>query len=88
MQISMELNYDLKKLREIHPNKPTQRNMADYLGMTEVNYNKLEMKRTKSIRYDILEKLCDYFDCTPNELFGITPKDTNCQVPERELVEA
>lgn len=69
--IPMKLKWRLKQLRELHPNKPTQLDMANYLGIREHNYNRLEMMQTVSVKYETIEKLCDFFNCTPNDLFVI-----------------
>ena len=37
------------------------------LGMSYQNFN----NRTKSIRYETLETMCQLLDCTPNDLFVI-----------------
>ena len=39
------------------------------LGMTYTNYNNLIMNRTKSIKYETIEKLCEILECEPNDLF-------------------
>lgn len=47
------------------------------LGMTYTNYNNLIMNRTKSIKYDTVEKLCDILECEPNDLFVKANEDTS-----------
>lgn len=59
----------LKELREIHPNKPSQREVGDYLGIAEGNYRRLENGFTKSISFELMEKLCKFFKCNANDLF-------------------
>lgn len=39
------------------------------LGMSYQNFNNMVNNKTKSIRYETLEVLCQIFECTPNELF-------------------
>ena len=39
------------------------------LGMTYTNFNNLIMNKTKAIRYENIEKLCDILECEPNDLF-------------------
>lgn len=41
------------------------------LGMSYQNFNNMVNNRTKSIRYDNIEAMCQLFDCTPNDLFEI-----------------
>lgn len=39
------------------------------LGMSYQNFNNMVNNRTKSIRYETLEALCQIFECKPNDLF-------------------
>lgn len=39
------------------------------LGMSERNLNNMLMNKTASIRYEVLEKLCEALECEPNDLF-------------------
>lgn len=71
MSIKMKLRY----LRENHPDKPSQRDLGDLLGVAEGNYRKLENGHTKSISFEALDKLCAFFNCTPNDLFEYSSDD-------------
>ncbi len=39
------------------------------LGMSYQNFNNMVNNRTKSIRYETMDTLCQIFECTPNDLF-------------------
>lgn len=41
------------------------------LGMSYQNFNNMVNNETKSIRYEIIEALCQILECTPNDLFDI-----------------
>lgn len=41
------------------------------LGMSYQNFNRMANNQTKSIRYEMIETLCQILDCTPNDLFEI-----------------
>ena len=41
------------------------------LGMSYQNFNNMVQNRTKSIRYETLETMCQVLECTPNDLFVI-----------------
>lgn len=41
------------------------------LGMSYQNFNNMVLNKTKSIRYETLETMCQLLNCTPNELFVI-----------------
>ena len=37
--------------------------------MSYTNFDNMIKNRTKSIKYENIEKLCKFLDCTPNDLF-------------------
>ena len=39
------------------------------LGMSYQNFNKMVNNQTKSIRYDMIDTLCQIFECEPSDLF-------------------
>jgi putative transcriptional regulator len=41
------------------------------MGMSYQNFNKMINNQTKSIRYEIIEALCQLLNCTPNDLFEL-----------------
>lgn len=43
------------------------------MGMSYQNFNKMVSNRTRSIRFENIETLCQVLDCTPNDLFLIDP---------------
>ena len=42
------------------------------LGMHYQNFNNMVNNKTKSIRYEIFDKLCKILNCSPGDLFEIT----------------
>jgi len=44
--------------------------LAKEIGVTYPNLCKLADGKTESIKFDILEKICDKLECSPNELLG------------------
>ncbi len=64
----MTITINLKKLRGEHPEKPTQRKIADLIGITETNYRRLENGYVESMNLATLDILCKYFNCTPNDI--------------------
>lgn len=42
------------------------------LGMSYQNFNNMITNRTKSIKYEMIDALCQILECTPNELFIFT----------------
>ena len=45
------------------------------LGMSYQNFNKMVNNETKSIQYEVVEKMCAILECTPNELLNYTESD-------------
>jgi putative transcriptional regulator len=43
------------------------------LNMTYTNFNNIVTNKTKSIKYDNIEKLCQILECTPDNLFVEVP---------------
>lgn len=44
------------------------------LGMSYQNFNNMVNNKTRSIRYEMIDTLCQIFECTPNELFTFDDK--------------
>ena len=61
----------LKELREKHPDNPSQRVLGDVLGIAEANYRRLENGIAKSMTFEAIEKLCNFYDCTPNDFITV-----------------
>lgn len=70
----------LKKLRESHPATPSQRTLGDVIGVAEANYRRLENGRAKSITFEAIDKLCAFFDCTPNDIIDFKKDSGNKEV--------
>ena len=62
----------LDVLRLLEKKGKTKYWLYKQLGMSYQNFNKMVQNETKSIRYDIIEALCQLLECTPNELFLFT----------------
>ena len=43
--------------------------------MSYTNFNRMVNNQTKSIQYKHIEIMCNLLDCTPNDLFIITPDE-------------
>ena len=46
----------------------TGRDLAAHVGITEANLSLLRQGKVKGIRFETLEKICDYLDCQPGDL--------------------
>ncbi len=65
----MAVKIKVKALREA--TTYTQRQVADFLGVTESNYRRLENNHIKSISLETIDFLCNFFKCLPNDIFEI-----------------
>lgn len=63
------------KLQEILDNKNISiYSLSKEIGVAQNNLSKLVKGETTSIKYDILEKLCNILNITPNDIFEIDTK--------------
>jgi putative transcriptional regulator len=44
------------------------KDLAEYVGITEANLSLLKQGKVKGIRFDTLERICDYLNCQPADL--------------------
>lgn len=47
------------------------------LGMSYQNFNKMVNNETKSVQYEMIDAMCNIFDCTPNDLLIFVDEDEN-----------
>ena len=47
--------------------------LAEHVGITEANLSLLRRGKVKGVRFDTLEKICDYLNCQPGDLLQFTP---------------
>lgn len=67
----MTKNNFSEKLKELRlKNKYTQKFVADFLGLTQRQYQYCEMGHIPS-QFDVVIKMCAMYDIDANELFGI-----------------
>ncbi len=50
--------------------KLTQRQLADFVGVTESTVRNWERNRNGVEWFERIAKLCETLDCSPNDLFG------------------
>jgi putative transcriptional regulator len=53
--------------------KARSKELAAHVGITETNLSLLKSGRVKGIRFETLEKICDYLDCQPGDLLVYEP---------------
>ena len=55
--------------------KAKSKDLAAHVGITETNLSLLKSGRVKGIRFETLEKICDYLDCQPGDILVHRPDD-------------
>jgi putative transcriptional regulator len=53
--------------------KVRSRDLAAFVGITETNLSLLKSGRVKGVRFETLEKICDYLDCQPGDILVYEP---------------
>ena len=48
--------------------KAKSKDLAAYVGITETNLSLLKSGRVKGIRFETLDKICEFLDCQPGDL--------------------
>ena len=44
------------------------KDLAEYVGITESNLSLLKQGHVKGVRFETLERICDYLDCEPGDI--------------------
>lgn len=55
--------------------KQKSRALAEYVGITEQNLSLLKSGKVKGIRFDTLEKICEFLQCQPGDLLEFVPDE-------------
>ena len=55
--------------------KKRSKELAEYVGITEQNISLIKTGRIKGIRFNTLEKMCEYLECQPGDLLEFIPED-------------
>jgi len=53
--------------------KAKSKDLAAFVGITETNLSLLKSGRVKGIRFETLEKICQFLDCQPGDLLVHEP---------------
>jgi putative transcriptional regulator len=48
--------------------KVKSKDLAEHVGITEANMSLLKQGKVKGIRFETLEKICNFLDCQPGDL--------------------
>lgn len=53
--------------------KVRSRDLAEFVGITEANMSLLKQGKVKGVRFETLEKICEYLQCQPGDLLAFVP---------------
>ncbi|NJD31738.1 MAG: helix-turn-helix transcriptional regulator [Gammaproteobacteria bacterium] len=53
--------------------KMRSKELAERIGITEVNVSLLKSGRVKGVRFETLEKICKVLDCQPGDILEYRP---------------
>ncbi len=48
--------------------KAKSKELAAYVGITEQNISLLKSEKVKGIRFDTLNKICEFLECQPGDI--------------------
>ena len=54
--------------------KVRSRDLAEFVGITEANMSLLKQGKVKGVRFETLEKICEYLQCQPGDLLVFIPE--------------
>ncbi len=48
--------------------KVKSKDLAEYIGITEANLSLLKQGKVKGVRFDTLQKICEFLHCQPGDI--------------------
>ncbi|MEO8315330.1 MAG: helix-turn-helix transcriptional regulator [Pseudomonadota bacterium] len=57
--------------------KVKSKDLAAHVGITEANLSLLKQGRVKGVRFETLERICDYLQCQPGDLLRYEPENAS-----------
>lgn len=55
--------------------KARSKDLAEYVGITEANISLLKQGKVKGVRFETLEKICEFLACQPGDLLVHVPAE-------------
>jgi len=53
--------------------KAKSKDLAEYVGITEANVSLLKQGKVKGVRFDTLERICEFLQCQPGDILKYVP---------------
>jgi len=63
--------------------KAKSKDLAEYVGITEANLSLLKQGKVKGVRFDTLQRICEYLDCQPADLLVSKPDGPGGAAPKK-----
>lgn len=54
--------------------KVKSKELAEHVGITEANMSLLKQGKVKGMRFDTLQRICEYLRCQPGDILKYTPE--------------
>ena len=48
--------------------KAKSKDLAEYVGITEANVSLFKQGKVKGVRFETLERICEFLDCQPGDI--------------------
>lgn len=62
------------------------KDLAEHIGITEANLSLLKQGKVKGVRFDTIEKICEYLNCQPGDLLRYDPESPDAHFDGQEHV--
>jgi len=59
--------------RGVRPRDGDAPDLAEYIGITEANLSLLKHGKVKGVRFDTLQRICEFLDCQPGDVLVHVP---------------
>ena len=56
--------------------KAKSRDLAEFVGITEANVSLLKQGKVKGVRFETLERICEFLDCQPGDILRYTSDES------------
>ncbi|MEJ2395588.1 MAG: helix-turn-helix transcriptional regulator [Candidatus Thiodiazotropha sp.] len=53
--------------------KVKSKELAEFVGITEANMSLLKQGKVKGVRFETLEKICEFLECQPGDILVYQP---------------
>ena len=55
--------------------KVKSKDLAEFIGITEANLSLLKQGKVKGVRFDTLQRICEYLGCQPGDVLVYRPDE-------------